>query len=397
MTNEAQPPARQGNEEQHTNPEPETPQFTSLDAIEAKGSARDDSYHGLRWLFFSCCGLRAGWSIAIFLILSIAFMGLFNWAVMRINPHLLDISRSTGITVSTAFVSELMSLLAILVAGSLVALVERRRLLDYFLSGQHRLFHFASGLAAGFIALSVLIGGLACGGWLHFGPVALSGTQILTYAISWGAAFLLVGFFEEGSFRCYLQFTLTRGINFWSALAIIAIICIYIFHATTGRAGWGVFLAAIVGFLPCLYLQIRKTAYSSFWQASWVTSTLFGALHTSNNGENWLGIAMAALVGFIFCVSIRLTGSAWWAIGCHASWDWAESYFYGVADSGMIAKGHLLTTSPAGNTLWSGGANGPEGSLLAFPTLLLLLVAILLIYWRSKPSFRLPGSTQNQV
>ena len=83
---------------------------------------------------------------------------------------------------------------------------------------------------------------------------------------------------------------------------------------------------------------------------------LFGFVHTGNNGENWIGIFAAAFIGFVFCVSIWVTGSAWWAIGCHAAWDWAETYFYGTADSGLVAPGHLLTTSPAGNPLWSGGS-----------------------------------------
>jgi hypothetical protein len=395
MTNEAQPPAGEEKEGSRTDPEPESPPFTPLDSTEAKGPDQDGDYHGLRWIFFACDGLRYGWSIALFLLLTVAFLGLFDGAVLKINPHLLDATRTGGIPVSTAFISELMSFLAILAAGSLIAIIERRRLFDYFLGGPSRLFHFAGGVLAGFIALSVLVGGLACGGWLHFGPVALSGTQTFTYAISWGAVFLLTGFFEEGGFRCYLQFTLTRGVNFWWALAVVAAICIYIFLATTGHGAWGVYLIALLGLLPCLYLHLKKAAYSTFWQATWITSTLFGSLHTSNSGENWIGIAMAALVGFIFCVSIRLTGSAWWAIGCHASWDWAESYFYGVADSGMIAKGHFLTTSPAGNGLWSGGADGPEGSLLALPALFLLLLALILIYGRRKPALPLPGGAEN--
>ena len=66
------------------------------------------------------------------------------------------------------------------------------------------------------------MGALAWGGWLHFGPVALSGAEIFGFGALWAAAFLLVGCFEEGTFRCYLQFTLTRGINFWWALGIVA-------------------------------------------------------------------------------------------------------------------------------------------------------------------------------
>jgi hypothetical protein len=86
----------------------------------------------------------------------------------------------------------------------------------------------------------------------------------------------------------------------------------------------------------------------------------------------------------VFCVSIWATGSAWWAIGCHAGWDWAETYFYGTADSGLPAQSHYLTTSPAGNVLWSGGTDGPEGSLLVLGTILLLLLAVLAIYGRKR-------------
>jgi cytochrome c biogenesis factor len=52
----------------------------------------------------------------------------------------------------------------------------------------------------------------------------------------------------------------------------------------------------------------------------------------------------------------------------------------------MVAKGHYLTTSPAGNALWSGGTDGPEGSLLVLGAILLLLVALLVIYGREKPA-----------
>jgi hypothetical protein len=85
-------------------------------------------------------------------------------------------------------------------------------------------------------------------------------------------------------------------------------------------------------------------------------------------------------------VSVRVTGSAWWAIGCHAAWDWAETYFYGAADSGNVATGHFLTTTPAGKALWSGGTAGPEGSLLAMAVIALLLVFLMVAYGRRTPA-----------
>jgi len=335
----------------------------------------------VRWLFMGNQGLRAGWSVASFIILMIVLVSAIGFAFV----HLHIIGKKQDFTASSAFFGELVAFLALVGAASLMAFIERRRsLLAFNLTGPHSLPHFLSGLAAGFLALSALIGALAWGGWLHFGPVALSGGGIFKFAALWGCAFLLVGCVEEGVFRCYLQFTLTRGINFWWALGIVAVICGDLLLTKTGNGLWGVYAIALLGLVPCLLLHLKKAASAGFWQASWVTSTLFGFIHTSNNGENWIGIFSAAFIGFVFCVSVWVTGSAWWAIGCHAAWDWGESYFYGTADSGTVAKGHYLTSSPDGNVLWSGGADGPEGSLLVIGIVLLLLVTLLVIYGRRK-------------
>ena len=185
--------------------------------------------------------------------------------------------------------------------------------------------------------------------------------------------------------RCYLQYTLTRGINFWWAAGLIALMCGSLLFRSRGNGAWGVYAVALLGLLPCLFLHVQKAPSAGFWQAAWLTSTLFGFGHTSNNGENWIGIFAAAFIGFVFCVSVWVTGSAWWAIGCHAAWDWAETYFYGTADSGLVAKGHLLTTSPAGNPFWSGGTDGPEGSILVLLISLLILVWLVVVYRRPAP------------
>ena len=117
---------------------------------------------------------------------------------------------------------------------------------------------------------------------------------------------------------------------------------------------------------------------------------MFGFVHLNNNGENPVGIFAAAAIGFVFVVSVRLTGSAWWAIGFHAAWDWTETFFFGTADSGMPAVGSYLVSKPAGNVFWSGGTDGPEGSLLVLPIILLLLLAVLVIYARKKQLAPLP-------
>jgi membrane protease YdiL (CAAX protease family) len=363
----------------------------------------------LPWMFFGSRGLRAGWSMLIVVVLYRFFSLALGTIAVTIDPALarLDFSPASEV------ITELVPLMALLAAVSLVARLNHLRVLDYNLSGPRPMLRFFCGLGAGFAALSVLVGALTWGGWLQFGPVALSGTRILGFAVLWGAAFLVVSCFEEGSFRCFLQFTLTRSINFWWALAIVAVLCLDLQLRSHGEIGiiaflwlnpmptikgdgfWGVYVVAILGLVPCLSLHLNRTGDSGFWQAAWVTSTLFGFIHTTNKGENWIGIFAAALIGFVFCVSIRVTGSAWWAIGCHAAWDWAETYFYGTADSGLIAQSHYLTSIPAGSVLWSGGTDGPEGSILVLPVVLLLLAALIVLYGRRKPAeLRPPLVTQ---
>jgi hypothetical protein len=336
----------------------------------------------LPWIFIGDQGLRAGWSLAIFICLIFAFsrgirFGL-NWAHLKLPP------RSNPFTPQSAFISESMMLLVLLLAVWVVSVIERRKLMDYNLRGPRAMARFGAGLITGFLALSVLIGGLSAGGWLHFGPMALSGRQIPIYAAEWAVVFLLVGCFEEGLARCYLLFTLARGLNFWWALGLVMGICVLVSLNSRASGLVGAYAIAALGLIPCLLLHLRGAPGAGFWNAAWVTSVMFGGGHTANTGENWVGIFAAAGIGLVFCASVRLTGSAWWAIGCHASWDWGESYFYGTADSGLVAKGHLLTTTQAGRALWNGGADGPEGSLLTIPVILLLLLILVAQYGRRR-------------
>ena len=346
--------------------------------------------YDLHWMIIGPDGVRAGWLILLFYCLFRLFLYLFGG---------LFFAAFTGVfqTASplTVLLSELIEFFAMIAAGALMIAVAHRKPGEYNLRGPRPVLHLAGGLVIGFLTLSALVGALAIGGWLHFGPAALSGTRIFGYAAIWGVGFLIVGCVEEGTFRCYGLATLVRGINFWWALASISGLCLYARFFAPGESTLGVYIFAALGVIPCFLLHFRKAAGSNFWQAAWATSTGFGFVHTSNGGENWIGIFAAASIGFVFCVSVRLTGSAWWAIGCHAAWDWAETYFYGTADSGFVAPGHLFTTAPAGNPLWSGGSDGPEGSLLIIPIILLLLACLLVLYRRPRPA-AIPAPAQTE-
>jgi hypothetical protein len=72
-------------------------------------------------------------------------------------------------------------------------------------------------------------------------------------------------------------------------------------------------------------------------------------------------------------VAARSVALRW--IGFHTALGWAESFFYGTANSGNdVVVGHLLSSHPTGDARFSGGAAGPEGSFICAGLVLLLIL-----------------------
>ena len=295
-------------------------------------------------IFFGDDGLRAGWSLAIFLAPFTALYLLF-W-LARHNHLVPDNPPSAAITLTPALTifGEGLPLLFIAFAALVMSLIEHRPFTRYGLTLRRLLPDFAAGLFWGVLALSLLIALLWITHAISFDGVALRTGPALTYAAEWAFAFLLVGLFEEFCFRGYLQFTLARGIS---------------------------------GIVRALSPSNPHSHAIGFWTSAFLLSgCIFAYTHTSNGGETILGILAVACAGAVFVFSLWRTGSLWWAIGFHSAWDWAQSFLYGTPDSGGLIQGHLLATHPVGSKLLSGGSDGPEGSVLVFPVLLLVALTI---------------------
>ena len=344
----------------------------------AEGESDGPGKRDLSWAIVGPNGVRSGWLVLLFYCLFRLFTYILSALFYAVAPDMVG----SEVSPLTVLATEFIPFFAMIGAAAIMLPIARRRPSDYNLRDSFGLRHFLSGLAIGFVALSALAGSLAMGGWARIGSRSVNPSKLILYGFAWALTFLLVAGVEEGIFRCYAQWTLTRGINFWWALAVVSGLCLYARLFVTGESTLGVYVFALLGLLPCFLLHVKRAPGSNFWQAAWATSTGFGFVHTLNHGENWIGIFAAASIGFAFCVSVWVTGSAWWAIGCHAAWDWAETYFWGTADSGFVAPGHVLSTSPIGNPLWSGGSDGPEGSLLIIPVVLLILAWLVLFYRR---------------
>jgi membrane protease YdiL (CAAX protease family) len=294
----------------------------------------------LRWVFLGADGLRAGWSLLIFIALMAALLKGVN-----VIGKLIHLGASNAnVTPSFMLIGEALPFLATLLATWIMSKIERRPNSVYGLGGQRKLPHFFAGLAWGVSFLSLLVFTLWKTGLLVIDGRLLFGNDVLRYGAVWLVGFLLVGLLEEYLTRGYLQYTLTRG-------------------------------------LAAIYQWAFKTRHSQalgFWTAAAIFSLLFGFGHGKNPGESPIGLLAAGLAAMVFCLSLWRTGSLWWAIGFHTSWDWAQSYLYGVADSGLMVQHHLLATHPAGKPILSGGATGPEGSL--FILAILALISLIIIF-----------------
>lgn len=268
-------------------------------------AATQPSY--IRTLFLGPDGLRPGWGFAFYAVIFYALQWLAVQLASTFGPGRMrsDLSEEFG------------DLAAAVLPALFLAKVEGRRWGVYGLPVKGafgRLFWMGS--LWGFAAISFLMFSLYGMHGFVFGRVVVHGLRAVRYAAFWAVFFLLVGMFEEFLFRGYSQFTLSRGIGFWPSAIVL--------------------------------------------------SSVFGLVHRGNSGERWIGLVAAAFIGFFFCMTLRRTGNLWFAVGFHAAWDWAESFLYSVPDSGMVAPGHLLSSSPRGPEWLSGGSVGPEGSVLCF-------------------------------
>lgn len=116
------------------------------------------------------------------------------------------------------------------------------------------------------------------------------------------------------------------------------------------------------------------------WGALLLTSALFGAAHAMNPGATAVtSVAIAVEAGLLLGAAYALKGRLWLPIGLHASWNFSEGYLFGMSVSGFAGKNALIRGSLSGPAILTGGAFGPEASLIAVGV---CLSATAFLLWR---------------
>ena len=269
-------------------------------------------------------GIRVGWRVVIYLLISAGlFLLLVSVAALFLRGRLGQLSQLTPL--GTLLSEGLIFVLAAIPAW-IMSRIERRTWDEYGLPLKSAFGgDFWIGGLIGFAAISACLLAIFLLHGFHLTGLAIHGSTIPIATISWVVAFIVVGLAEEFSFRGYLQYTLSQGIGFWPTAILL--------------------------------------------------SVLFGLAHAGNPGESKAGLASVVCFALLFCLFLKRTGNLWLPVGFHFGWDWGQTFFYGVPDSGLLPYHNLFNCSFSGPTWLTGGSVGPEASV--FTPIVLAIVAII--------------------
>lgn len=184
--------------------------------------------------------------------------------------------------------------------------------------------------------------------------------------------------------------------------------------------GWTVaavnFLAIIVCLFLCGYYRIVTVEFDVASQLSWLSlfllvgvveevvfrgilfrlitdkwnitvglttsSLLFGLAHLGNPGATlWAALAIALASGCLFGMAYAYHQTIWVPIGMHWAWNYLEGGVFGCAVSGApLDYQPLITPRISGPDILTGGAFGPEASIICVALGIVLSTVYTVLY-----------------
>ena len=285
----------------------------------------------LLFIFYNDRGLRAGWRLLIYC--GMIFVLVEGATLIASSGQPKKLPSSDFIQTILQAIAELILFLVFLFLAWIMSKIEHRSVGVYGLPLQRSAIpRFVRGYFFwGFLPLALLLTVLRALHVFYFGNLSALSSQMIGWGVLWFFFFLLVGLFEEYSLRGYLLYTLADGIGFWPAAIIQAL--------------------------------------------------LFARGHMGNGGETRVGIIATGVFALFAAATLWRTGNLWLAVGAHAGWDWGQSFFFGVNDSGFQTPGHLFNPHLAQGPDWlTGGSVGPEGSVVTLILWVLTTVLFLALY-----------------
>jgi membrane protease YdiL (CAAX protease family) len=197
---------------------------------------------------------------------------------------------------------------------------------------------FSKGFLLGFINFLMIFGVMKISGLIDVKLSNLN-SAVLKGMILYFIAFALAAFFEEAINRGYIFQALLEGTGMW--IAVISI------------------------------------------------SVVFVLGHATNTGFDWNNAVFFFVHGIIYCTLYLLTRSIWVPVGFHLAWNWIQGPLFGMNVSGQEIKNTFFLVEAKGPVILSGGAFGPEGSLISIVISVLFIVILVKSGWLKPDVFRI--------
>ena len=282
--------------------------------------------------------LKAGWRILLFAIL---FWGL-SALIFVIKPLFGNITKRAFLSHYSVVIVAILALAATFAVAVSRIKLDKLSIVSLGLpinkrTWQDLLFGFVlSGLMAGlFFAVVVLFGLVEFQGF-NFGETPKTTEHITSFVrfmsiVSIGSLAILflehvlVGYWEEIVFRGYIFQNMVAGIGLRWAIGISCI--------------------------------------------------LYGLIHAANPNAGMLSTSIIMLFGFLRIYGYLSTQMLWLSMGMHIGWNFFQGPIFGFAASGY-RHSTLIKLTPTGQNWLTGGAFGPEGSILIIPIIVLALAII---------------------
>ena len=116
------------------------------------------------------------------------------------------------------------------------------------------------------------------------------------------------------------------------------------------------------------------------------SSLLFGLAHLGNPGATlWAALAIALASGWLFGMAYAYHQTIWVPVGMHWAWNYLEGGVFGCSVSGTpLDYRPLITPKISGTDLLSGGAFGPEASIICVAIGIGISIVYTVLYIKKK-------------
>jgi hypothetical protein len=271
--------------------------------------------------------VRAGWRIALFMILTfmlgaiIVFVGEFipfpdeGDALLTWN----ELASRSGICLAMIFAAYIV-----------LRWVDRRPFVLLglnLLEGWKR--DFGIGLSIGIVMISVTLALLWAGGWMSLSLNDI--TPILLGGISKALlVFFVAALMEELLLRGYVLQAFIEGSRVWIAVILL--------------------------------------------------SSIFSVMHLDNPDSTIPSSLNIFLAGILLSVCYLKTRSLWLPAGLHLGWNWTQASFWGMGVSGYHVKWSVFSAEAQGADWISGGKFGAEASIVAT----VVIAVVIYLIWTTK-------------